>query len=190
MSDNVLHSSGSDSWLTPPDICQRVTRVLGKVDVDPCSPSDPSISHVGAGIRLTEKEDSLSFSWASILPNRPLSVFCNPPGGKVGNRSKPVLFWERLCEFKFSGNLSHAIFLGFSIEFLQVSQSCTLAALDLPFCIPKQRIRFLSPDGSKKFSPTHGNVLVYVPGILDYSHLFYRTFEDLGRVVIPLLQKA
>jgi hypothetical protein len=185
MSDNVLHSSASDSWRTPPDILDRCRHVLEGIDLDPCSTYAANVE-VMAEQYYTAAHDALSFTWADqVGQGLPVSVFCNPPGGKVGNRSKPVLFWEHLCDLRASGKLRSAIFLGFSIELLQTTQGCRTCALDLPFCIPRQRIRFLAPDGSKALSPTHGNVLVYMPGIEDRTRDFVSAFSTLGKVVVP-----
>jgi hypothetical protein len=182
---NILHSSASDSWRTPPDILDRCRQVLRGIDLDPCSTYAANVE-VRANQYYTSLHDSLSFPWADMVPEgESVSVYCNPPGGRVGNRSKPVLFWEQLCALRDASKLKSAIFLGFSIECLQTTQACRTCALDLPFCIPKKRIRFLPADGSKAISPTNGNVLVYIPGTRDYTADFVSVFSTLGKVVIP-----
>lgn len=163
---NIQHSSHSDEWFTPPEIIKLVKRVLGPIDFDPAS-----------CLEANEIVQATHF-WTELALEREWlggSIYCNPPGGKTGNKSNMKLFWEKLLSSKFD----HAIFMAFSIEALQTTQSCKYPMMYFPLCIPEKRIRFISPEG-KKSSPSHSNCIVYVPGYKNETVLFRTTFANVG----------
>ncbi len=170
---NIQHSSATPEWGTPENILELVRKVLGTIDFDPASSVKWNAS-VGAKAFLTERDDGLKADW---LPG---TLYCNPPGGKIGNSSKTALFWKRLMTHRESGQLEHAIFMAFSAEALQNTQGKgVLPIMHFPFCVPAKRIRFVAL-GVEKFQPSHSNVIAYVPGTLDKSELFRETFSSLG----------
>jgi hypothetical protein len=84
-------------------------------------------------------------------------------------------------EYLGDGDLEHAIFMAFSAEALQNTQGKgEPPIMDFPFCVPAKRIRFVSPAGVRS-SPTHANVIVYVPGTIDRTDLFIKTFSTIGK---------
>jgi hypothetical protein len=172
---NIQHSSRNDDWMTPVDIIRRVKLVLKEIDFDPAS-SYQANERVGAKLYYSQMEDGLVKPWPEGC-----SIFCNPPGGKVGNKSKTGLFWQRLMAHK--DRFSHAIFLCFSVEAFQSTQGKGVASVgEFPFCIPKKRIKFDFTGDEKKTSPSHSNAIIYVPGWKDERELFKKAFEDLGLV--------
>lgn len=175
---NVQHSSRSDEWYTPVTILERVHKVLAYIDFDPAS-SYAANTRVQAKEFLTREEDGLNAEWSGR------TIFCNPPGGKIGNQSKTALFWDKLMRYREkSEEFDHAIFLAFSLEALQVTQHrSNLAIAQFPFCVPSERIRFDLPDGSTPTAPSHSNMIVYVPGKLNNTDLFYEVFSPLGCVL-------
>lgn len=175
---NIQHSSRSDSWRTPPNVIQLVRDTLGRIDLDPASDLEAN-KYVGARMFLSEQDNGLTTPWPSDC-----MVFLNPPGGKIGNKSKTALFWEKLMQYRDAGHLKHAVFLAFSIEALQSTQnkSCKPIA-EFPFCVPSKRIAFVAADGSDKNAPSHSNMIVYVPGCIDRTDHFYDTFKSLGNVL-------
>ena len=74
---DVMLSSETNEWYTPPYIIEAVREVLGRIDVDPCS--DP-IGLCNTWIKATTTfditNDGLSNPWYG-------NVFVNPPYGKV-----------------------------------------------------------------------------------------------------------
>lgn len=170
---NVQLSSRSDRWYTPPHIIVMVKEVLGDIILDPAS--DPEANKiVGARHIFDESDNPLFVDW--LFHD---SIYLNPPGGKIGNRSKAALFWDKLMVEKRRNSFRHAIFMGFSLEQLQTTQASSLSILDFPICVPRRRIRFVSPEGEKS-SPAHSNVIVYIPNIVDRSQKFFDVFQRLG----------
>lgn len=173
---NIQHSSRSDEWYTPAYLVELAREVLGEIELDPAS-SEAANKTVRAKRYLTEQDDALSCCWTKT----PVSIYINPPGGKLGNKSMTALFWQRLLDVRCAGLLDHAVFMGFSLEHLAVTQGCTQSMVEFPFCIPAKRIRFVSPDGCFN-SPTHSNVIVYVPGLTNVTSRFKEIFSQLGAV--------
>ncbi len=170
---NAQHSSLTDQWYTPPEYIEAAREVLGGIELDPAS-SPLANETVKADRYITAEMNGLETPWG-----KPRSVFLNPPGGKVGNKSLPRLFWEKLMEQDFG----HAIFIGFSLEQLQTTQNGPqLGMLDFPFCVPAKRMRFVSPTGKIQTSPTHANVIVYVSRYSNRCDEFVRVFSKFGRV--------
>jgi ParB family transcriptional regulator, chromosome partitioning protein len=167
---NIQHSSQSDEWFTPPEIMELVREVLGPINFDPASCEEAN-KIVQANCYYTE--NSLTKPWHGTGP-----IYCNPPGGKTGNKSNVKLFWDKLMDTDFL----HAIFMAFSIEALQTTQSCILPMAQYPICIPAKRIRFVSPEG-KKSSPSHSNCIVYIPDLIDRTEKFTEVFSRIGVVL-------
>ncbi len=176
---NIQHSSRTDRWYTPIDIIEKARTVLEGIDFDPAS-DDFGNSRVGAAAFLPTHGTYLDL-WPGDA-----SVFINPPGGKTGRRSNSVAFWETLMHYRQGGCLKHAIFMSFSIEHLQTTQGreC-LPMLAFPLCYPRKRIRFDSSGPTLKTSPSHSNVIAYVPGTVDRTWTFCEVFKELGTVVTP-----
>lgn len=171
---NIQHSSKSDRWFTPKHIINMVHEVIGEPDLDPSS-EEESNQIIKAKTFITEEQDGLTTPWVHG------SVFLNPAGGKINNKSMSALFWAKLMEHKESGLLTEAIYIGFSIEQLSVTQKYhKLSMLDFPICVPSERIRFDSPDGEKN-APSHANCIVYVSGIVDHTDKFIEVFSRLGK---------
>lgn len=175
---NIQLSSGSDEWHTPGYIVEAVSDVLGGIDLDPASSVEAN-KVVGASRFLTREDNALVCLWNCAGR----SVYLNPPGGKIGNKSMSGLFWYRLMEHR--KHFSHAIYMGFSLEQLQTTQRYhSDSILDFSFCVPSKRIRFLSPNDKSKNAPSHSNVIVYIPGSVDKNALFADTFKKFGKVVL------
>jgi hypothetical protein len=175
-SGNIKHSSANDSWMTPTWLIEASREVLGGIDLDPASSEEANL-RVGAERFFTREEDGLSNHWHG-------KVFLNPPGGKDGNKSKAVLFWMKLMEEFWKGDVEAAIFVGFSIEILQTSQGKGLFSVgEHPFCIPSKRIQFDAPEGSvKRFSPSHASLIACV-GNVEICTRFSAAFGKYGLVV-------
>lgn len=172
---NIQHSSRTDLWYTPLPIVVAARDVLGPIDLDPAS-DEFGNARVGAARYLTREMDGLTTPWVGR------TVFCNPPGGKKGNKSNTALFWARLMAHREAVELDHAIFLAFSAEALQNTQGKGVPPImAFPFCVPAQRLAFDSREGPGK-DPSHSNVIVYVPGTVDRTETFRAVFAKFGAV--------
>lgn len=70
-------SSADMEWYTPAWLLERVMRVIGPFDTDPCSPGKGK-SNVQASLHLTAVDDGLSLPWCG-------TVWLNPPyGNEIG----------------------------------------------------------------------------------------------------------
>src|SRR5882672_122790 len=167
---NVQHSSRTDQWGTPSHILGMARDVLGQITFDPASSWEFN-DNVQAARYWTK--DGLTGPWPVGE-----TIWCNPPGGKSGNRSMAALFWNRLV----NTHIRHAMFMAFSLEQMQTTQSSAKSILDFPVCVPRRRIAFIRPDGSTGPAPSHSNVIVYVPGSLDMTDKFLSVFSKLGAV--------
>jgi hypothetical protein len=156
--------------------------VLQGIDVDPASSAEANLT-VRAARFITKEQNGLSTEWD------PGTVFLNPPGGRSGSRSLAEAFWDRLVrhsedERGFIG----AIFIGFSIEALAVTQRSRRPILSYPICVPRKRIAFVpgfsGPGTAEKKSPSHANVIAYIPGSEDRTDQFVATFGDIGFVKV------
>lgn len=70
----IHYSSKTPEWYTPANIIERTIRLMGAIDLDPCSNShdDPNIP---AAAHLTCADDGLRYPW----PGR---IYMNPPYGR------------------------------------------------------------------------------------------------------------
>ncbi len=71
------NASVNHDWHTPRELLERLYRVFGEFDLDPCSPTrKKSTSPVRAKMRYTAEDDGLSLRWFG-------TVFLNPPYGRT-----------------------------------------------------------------------------------------------------------
>ncbi len=90
-------SSESAEWYTAPAVIERVLRVFGEIDLDPCS--NPAPHNVPARQHFTRAEDGLARWWHG-------RVYVNPPYGRA------LLAWmEKLANEIAAGRVTEAITL-------------------------------------------------------------------------------
>jgi hypothetical protein len=143
------HSKKSPEWYTPAEYVEAARLAMGGIDLDPAS-SRLANKIVKADAYFDEKSDGLSHPWHG-------RVFLNPPGGIVG------AFWEKLVAEYTSGRVTQAVWVGYSLEQLQVLQRFHRTPLDFPMCVPRRRIAFEFPGRPERRSPTHANYICYLP---------------------------
>lgn len=166
---NIQHSSKTDRWFTPPHIIEMVKEVLGEIDLDPAS-EEKANQIIGA--REFYSQDALNKDWVAD------KVFLNPPGKVKGGHSQAALFWEKLVYHFDHGDIQEVIFLAFNIGLLSVSQKYgPKSLLHFTICVPKDRIRFVNPEGPVKLAPGHANAIVYLGDNVDK---FKQVFSKIG----------
>lgn len=185
------HSSATNEHHTPAYIVEAARVTLGGIDLDPfsCSKANETVK---ASVYY-----SLGFgdAWRDTWNGR---VFVNPPGGKTGNLSNQKRAWFKLAAEYQAGRATAAVFVCFSVELLQTTQSKTPAGLqiplDFPICFPAKRVAYVREDGSVGGSPPHSSCVIYLPPAdanakgrtVDYwIRTFAHHFDPIGKVVIP-----
>lgn len=154
----VHYSSGSPEWNTPDGIIERVVRVFGEIDLDPCSNSHEE-PNVPARRHLTREDDGLSQQWFG-------RVYMNPPYGNE------IADWiEHLCQEYETGNTTEAIGLVPSRTdtrwFRRIRQ--------YPRCFVWGRLRFGEHGNSAPFP----SMAVYLGRNMG---AFKAVFEDIGDI--------
>lgn len=162
--NEALFTSTSVEWYTPEDIISDVIRVMGGIDVDPCSPYHDG--PVPATVHYTKAEDGLSLPWNG-------RVFMNPPYGHA------VLKWSMKLVFEYlEGRTKEAIVLtNSSTETRWFNQLSKVSGL---WCAPIQRIKFVPGENNPKENrPTKGNAIFYFG---KNSERFIDVFSEWGPI--------
>lgn len=186
------HSAMSVEWYSPPWIVERARSLMGGIDLDPASCADAQrlvraerwfdreAAHGPDGsVPRADKTCALSpeVTWAG-------RVYLNPPGGLATapgpSRSAAVQWFAKLAHEWAEERCNQAVFVAFTVEFLQTVQAAAEVPEGRPIrealarmlvCIPSRRTRFLrmprpgEPDGAlvEDTSPTHANAIVWLP---------------------------
>lgn len=163
---NVLTSSASDEWYTPPSILVLARQVLGSIDLDPASNAIAQ-QWIQAESYYSIQDDGLNREWHG-------RVWLNPPYG-----TQVRLWTEKIvCEYQ-QGNVTAALLL--VRPAVGSSWYQTLAQVH-PRCEPHKRIRFIDAKGNQQSSPVHGNVFFYLG---EEMKCFFEVFSTIGTVSVP-----
>lgn len=168
----ALVSKASPEWFTPGPIVQAACDLMGGIDLDPASCKHANQT-IRAKLYYHKVDDGLAHAWYG-------RVFLNPPGGLV----RP--FWEKLVAHWRAGDVTEAIWIGYSLEQLQTLQRFKDTPLDFPLCFPRKRIAFESPHDGKKKSPTHANYIAYLNRSRDAGEAtgdFVTIFSQFGACI-------
>ncbi len=157
----VLSSSESEEWYTPPVIAEAVLAALGEIDLDPCTnPGEPTIP---ARHHYRKADDGLAHQWGG-------RVYLNPPYG----RSIPKWVGKLVDEFRW-GHVSEAIALVPSRP-----DTRWFALLDaFPRCEISGRLTFANATNPAPFP----SAVFYLGPNHDR---FLEVFRRLGRIVQPV----
>lgn len=178
---NIKHSSVKSDWQTPPEIMGGIRHVLGIIDLDPAS-SEEANKRIRATKIITSGVDAFSMKWWC---DRPSTIYLNPPSGKIKNRSVPCLFWAKLMDHFEAGLIKHAIYMAFSVEQLNKSETYhKYSMLDFLVCFPRKRIQFLDSERKPGAAPSHHNAIIYIPGTEDRKRDFIDEFSGDGRITV------
>lgn len=189
---NQKHSSLTPEHYTPSYIVEAARATMGSIDLDPAScdianrtvRANVFFSHQPAtsfwdGTKVVQKEHSgingLAAQWHG-------NVFLNPPGGVIDGASAPVLWFEKLVDEFRAGNIHQAVFVAFSLEFLQTVQlsHAMRYARDAFICISKRRVKYLRADGTEGGSPPGASAILYIG---PNRSAFVENFGGIGMVL-------
>ncbi len=159
----LIHSSRSNEWYTPPRFIDSARAVMGDIDLDPASCVSAN-EVVKAHHFYSIDDDGLSRDWNG-------RVWMNPP---YGRKWPPLFVRKALAEYQ-RGNVSEAILL---LNSNAVTNAWFKPLWDYPLCFAHGRVKFWGQSG--KNSPTHGAVFVYL-GV--NSERFKTEFAQHGPVV-------
>lgn len=108
MSTNARHAKATPRWGTPSDWVQMSRLALGgHIELDPMS--EASFNEVVQAERIfTEQDDCFKHQW------RCSRMLINPAGGLV------VEAWRKLCAEYSAGHVRRAVWIGFSVEQLNI----------------------------------------------------------------------
>ena len=136
--NNLAHGElGRDDYLTPPDVCEFGRLCLGgPFDLDPCSQHNRN--QIAQAEQIFTKEDN-----GLLQPWNCKRAIVNPPGGRT---RLGLMFWTKLIEEYASGRCQSAIFIAFSIDYLQTTQNkhpvCPGGMLEFPTIVPSKRLKY------------------------------------------------
>lgn len=167
---NVLHSSKSDEWYTPPHIIERVRNVFGgTIDFDPatCEAAD----------KIVRAETSLTGCGLDIEWWGPW--FCNPPYSKAAGG----------CGAWIQQGINSEV-PGIMLVNATTDRSWFRLIWDNAdlICFLYKRLKFWREvDGELKpgDSPTHGSCLVLFNAKYEMQLGFLNQFRDIGYIVEP-----
>lgn len=166
MTANGRHLALSGRRGTPPDWVEMSRAALGgPIELDPMS--EPVFNQIVRAERiLTEKDDCFTLLW------RASTVFLNPHGGLV------VEAWRKLTHEHRSGHVGASIWIGFSMEQLNLLADAPEHPMDFSMLVVRKRISFLGEDLKVLGSPTHAN---YIVGVGIPADRFEAAFAGRGR---------
>lgn len=91
-----------EDWCTPPELVEKVRRVMGSIDLDPCSNEQ---SMVGAAFAFVYPQaDGLARRWNFVGMHKIRTVFVNPPYSRAAN---PIWAAKCLREFQNAPGRTH-----------------------------------------------------------------------------------
>jgi hypothetical protein len=154
---SVHFSSQSEEWYTPPAVIYRVLKVLGAVDLDPCS--NPGVPVIPAARHFTKEQDGLNCEWHG-------RVYMNPPYGFA------IKKWIRkLVQEYRAGRVTEAIVLIPA----RTDTGWFRRLRRYPICFVRGRLRFRGAKNSAPFP----SAIVYLG---EHKQEFREAFRDIGEV--------
>lgn len=163
---HVSYNSGNNEWYTPAEYIEAAWRVMGRIDLDPAS-SPIANATVKALRYYTVEDDGLAQAWSG-------RVWMNPPyaGELIGQ------FTEKMERHFRAGDVTEALVLvnnATETNWFQRLLACASAV-----CFPKQRVRFVDPDGNSSGAPLQGQAVLYLG---NNGERFGNEFNGFGTVL-------
>lgn len=194
MSANIRHSSATNEHMTPKFIVDAARITMGTIDVDPAA-SEFSNELVQAAKIHTAESNGFHEAWRGNVFLNPPGGRCDKDGVTVVSLDKAVgkgwscadaqtpcghthtgvessarAWWFRLAKQWKEMTVEQAIFVAFSVELFQVTQSKPPAglpyALQFPFCFFSKRVAYDKIVEGKRVgstSPPHSSAVIYLP---------------------------
>lgn len=173
----ILTSSKTNEWYTPPYHIAIVRRVLGSIDLDPASHWVPQ-QWIKAKEFYIREEDGLLQTWRG-------TVYLNCPYGKTGNRSNQEIWAAKLINSFLHGEVTAAILLTKTVPGYVWWDALFDREWPGPCCITRGRIAFIKagdpqdPHGTTGRSKAASTFWYCGPR----PELFAAVFSQIGRVI-------
>jgi hypothetical protein len=135
------HLAITDQHPTPPWLFPPIRKVMGWIDLDPCTSQE--INDWSVKAEYIFDEEGLE-SLDQVLFGEPLKAWCNPPGGKTGNKSNLLLWLEAMHRHWLQGKIEQFFFLFFNPEFISGTPNIDLS--HIPMLHFYNRLKFWSFD--------------------------------------------
>lgn len=173
---SVQVSSEELSWITPPEIIEKVTKVLGFIDLDPAS-SVIANKFVKASRIITEQDDIFKSDLSCE------TLYMNPPFGKIGNKSQAGVFTEYILEQYVVGKIKRGgiilLMSRFGYQWFEDIMDKTLSAT------LKTRVKFINPHTLKQAAQAKTSQTLFCFGDLSIQNAFISEFNDSARIYCP-----
>jgi DNA N-6-adenine-methyltransferase (Dam). len=156
MNTDTHFSNHTNEWYTPPEIIESVLTVLGHIDLDPCSPENPTIP---AKMYYTQWSDGLSQIWCG-------NIYMNPPYGR--EISKWV---DHLIREYWADRVDQAI----ALVPARIDTKWFNALSDYPWCVVRGRLKFSGHTTGAPFP-----LAIFYLG--DCEEKFVEEFSKWGRI--------
>lgn len=205
-------TSGEVEWYSPPEVIDRVHRVLGGIDLDPAScevanrrvraeriftaPKFDTVGELGGlPVRRYHGRGGLDADWSgrNVWMNPPFLVpesACLPRCTKATCRERG---WHTATALpgtadwleKLAGDYRSGKFGECCcITFAATSEAWFQPLMRRPQCFPKKRTNYYGPDGRRVAGVSKGSAVTYFGPNLD---TFAREFSELGVIKIAYL---
>jgi hypothetical protein len=162
----LFYKSKSTEWYTPAKYAAMARRVMGGIDLDPCS-SAKANKTIQAARFFDEKTDGLSHIWRG-------RIWMNPPYS-----AQTGAFVNKLLLEHQRGHVEQAMIL---LNISTFDRRWFRPLWDFELCFPYGRVSFDPPDPSVTVSsPPMGSVFIYIGKNTDE---FIRQFKQVGACVV------
>ena len=159
----IVAYDGHAEYYTPPEIVEMARKIMGGIDIDPCS-NKHAQKYVKAGRYFTEKEDGLKQEWSG-------NVWLNPP-----YVYKEIDKWiDKIIASITFHKVSQAIVLTNNNTDTRWAQKLLSAGNCV--CFPSGRVRFWNKKGKNLKGPLQGQMIV---GLLVNQNQFCHEFAKIG----------
>lgn len=229
MAATQKHTSDSVEHYSPLSIVDPGRRTMGGIDLDPASCAIAN-TLVRARRYYTQDDDALALPrWCGsrVFLNPPGGLLdgelqpvhrktpkrrpctetgsCGQPPGHTHEgpfRSSATVWWYRMMRERAEGNIEQGIFVGFTMEILQVAQvdigrGNLPIPTDMPLCIPSTRVAYMKETTDEHgrrvlvegASPPGASFIAYVPPLGRTDNVkqleFAGEYAALGAVLLP-----
>lgn len=178
----LLTSSETADWYTPPHIIDAARETMGWIDLDPAS-CEAANRWIQADRIFTIEDDGLAQPWGG-------KCWLNPPYGKTGSRSNQDI-WARKLEAEFeAGRVTEACMLTKAVPGYAWWERLFRR---WPVCFVEHRISFLRLDETGEIvdeGQAKAGASIWYIGPRLYWSIFAANFCHLGRIIRPVLAEG